>query len=203
MAGEDLAREGQRTGDQPSALALDLHGNRSARKYSLREQVLRVLWSVGRWAFRLSPRPFFGWRRAVLRLFGAEIGRAVHVYPSTHIYMPWNLSLGELAALGENVFIYNLGPVHIGSGVAVSYRAHICAGTHDFSKATLPLVKSAVTIEENAWIGTDAFVGPGVRIGRGALVGARAVVMKDIAPMQIVAGNPAKVIGIRQPPEVA
>jgi putative colanic acid biosynthesis acetyltransferase WcaF len=184
-------------------LTLDLVANRAARKYSRRQQVLRVVWSLGRWAIRLSPRPFFGWRRAILRLFGARIGHEVHVYPSTHIYMPWNLAVDEFAALGENVLIYNLGEVRIGRGVTVSYRAHICAGTHDFSKTTLPLLKPPVTIEENAWIGTEAFIGPGVTVGSGAIIGARAVVVKDVQPLHIVVGNPAKAVGVRRPSEVA
>jgi putative colanic acid biosynthesis acetyltransferase WcaF len=58
---------------------LDLAGNRLARKYSERQQLLRVLWMFGVWLIRLSPRPFFGWRRFVLRLFGARIGRHVHI----------------------------------------------------------------------------------------------------------------------------
>ena len=44
----------------------------------------------------------------------------------------------------------------------------------------------------------DAFVGPGVVIVEGAVVGARAVVMKNVEPWTVVAGNPAQVIKIRE-----
>ncbi|MBL8267851.1 hypothetical protein [Steroidobacter sp.] len=179
---------------------LNPQANRAARKYSWAEQCRRVLWSVGEIAIRLSPRPCFGWRRMVLRLFGAKVGKAVHVYASTRFYMPWNVELGDWVAVGEEAFIYSLGKVYIGPGVAVAYRAHICAGTHDFSDPALPLLKPPVTIEENAWIGTEAFIGPGITVCKGAIVAARAVVVKDVPTLHIVAGNPARQIGVRPEP---
>jgi putative colanic acid biosynthesis acetyltransferase WcaF len=178
--------------------ALYTAANRAATKYTRAEQLRRVLWSVGRWLIILSPRPCFAWRRWILRLFGARIGRQVNVYASTHFYMPWNVSVGDWTAIGENVLIYSLGKVTIGRNVTLSYRAHVCAGTHDFTDPTLPLLKPPVVIEEGAWIGTDAFIGPGVTVGRGALVGARSVLVKDVAPHDVVAGNPARTIGTRR-----
>lgn len=176
----------------------DMKANRAARKYSRWEQLRRVLWAFGAFAIRLSPRPCFAWRRMVLRMFGAKVGRDVHFYSSTRIYMPWNVEIGDWAALGEDVFIYSLGKVYIGQGASLGYRAHVCAGTHDFSDPTLPLLKPPVVIEDRAWIGTEAFIGPGSTVGMGAIVGARAVVVKDVPPLHIVAGNPARQIGTRR-----
>jgi putative colanic acid biosynthesis acetyltransferase WcaF len=172
--------------------------NRSAQKYTPKEQIARVLWSIAAVAFRCSPRPMFAWRRWLLRAFGATLGNHTNIYPSARIYMPWNLQVGDWAAIGDEVFIYNLGPVSIGSGVALSYRAHVCAGGHDLSHPALPLIKPPVVIEDHAWVGTDAFIGPGVHIGRGAVVAARAVVVRDVPSLHIVAGNPAKQVGVRQ-----
>jgi putative colanic acid biosynthesis acetyltransferase WcaF len=184
--------------DTPPALAIQSATNRAARKYSRLEQLRRVAWSLGRWLVRLSPRPCFGWRRAILRLFGAKIGSQVHVYPSAHLYMPWNVEIDAWSALGDDVFIYSLGKVRIGANVTLSYRAHVCAGTHDLEDPALPLLKPPVCIEDGVWIGTEAFIGPGVSIGRGAIVGARAVVMKDVHSLEVVAGNPCRVIGYRK-----
>lgn len=176
---------------------LDVRTNRSASKYSTREMVLRVLWGAGQWLVRLSPRPFFAWRRAVLRAFGAEIGPHVHLYGSTRIYMPWNLRVGAWAALGEDVFVYNLGPVTIGERATVSHRAHLCAGTHDYRDPALPLLKPAIVIGPQAWVCAQAFVGPGVTVGEGAVVGAAAVAMRDVQPWTVVAGNPAQHVQAR------
>jgi putative colanic acid biosynthesis acetyltransferase WcaF len=172
--------------------------NRASRKYSRAEQIQRVAWALGRWLIRLSPRPCFAWRRGVLRLFGARVGSHVNVYPTTHLYMPWNVELGDWAALGEDVLVYSLGKVRIGRSVTLSYRSHVCAGTHDLNDPALPLLKPPVVIEEAAWVGTEAFIGPGVTVGAGAIVGARAVVVKDVAPLDIVAGNPARIVSRRE-----
>jgi putative colanic acid biosynthesis acetyltransferase WcaF len=183
-----------------AATLLDAKANRAARKYSRAEQLRRVLWTFGSLAIRWSPRPCFAWRRAVLRLFGAKVGREVRLYSSTRIYMPWNVEIADWAALGEDVFIYSLGKVYVGAGASLAYRTHVCAGTHDFSDPTLPLLKPPVVIEDGVWIGTEAFIGPGTTVCRGAIVGARAVVVKDVASLHIVAGNPARQVGVRRVP---
>lgn len=51
-----------------------------------------------------------------------------------------------------------------------------------------------MVIEEDVWIGGAAVVVPGVRIGRGAVIGAGSVVTKDVPPMCVYAGNPARFI---------
>jgi putative colanic acid biosynthesis acetyltransferase WcaF len=173
---------------------LDIAANRRARKYSKAELLRRILWGFGQLAFRFSPRPCFGWRRFLLRCFGAKLGSNVNTYPSTRIYFPWNLNVGKWSAIGEEVFIYNLGKVTLGEKVTISHRAQLCAGTHDYTQPDLPLLKPPVAIHDQAWICADAFVGPGVTVGEGAIVGARAVVMKNVEPWTIVAGNPAKPI---------
>jgi putative colanic acid biosynthesis acetyltransferase WcaF len=176
---------------------LDCAANRAARKYSRVEQLRRVAWMFGRWLMVLSPRPLFGWRRLVLRAFGARVGAEVHVYPSTRIDMPWNVELGDWAAVGEGAHLYSLGKIRIGARATVSYRAHLCAGTHDFRDPTLPLLKPPIDIRPGAWIGTEAFIGPGVTVSEGALVGARAVVVENVPAAAVVAGNPARVVGTR------
>ena len=110
------------------------------------------------------------------------------------IVIPWNLEVSDYAAIGDHALIYNLGQVTIGSRATISYRAHLCAGTHDYTKAGFPLLRPPITIGEQAWICTDAFIGPGVTIGDGAIVAARAVAIKDVASWTIVGGNPAKFI---------
>lgn len=173
---------------------LDVATNRKAEKYSLKEQVLRVLWGFATLFFRFSPRISFGWRSFLLRQFGATVGKHVHIYNSATIYMPWNLEIGDWSSISEHVYIYNLGKVCIGKKTTVSHRAHICAGTHDYTRPDLRLQKPPIVISDQAWVCSDAFVGPGVVIGEGAIVGARAVVTKDVASWTVVAGNPARFI---------
>lgn len=173
---------------------LDISENRRRRKWSLGVQVARMLWAVVWPLAGLVPRPFWGWRRLVLRLFGAKVGPDAHIYPTARITMPWNIKIGAQAAVGDRAILYALGPVRIGARATVSQHAHLCAGSHDMTKAGRPLIRPPVTIEADAWIAADSFVGPGVTIGAGAVVGARSVVMRDVEPWTIVAGNPARVL---------
>lgn len=147
--------------------------------------------------FRFSPRSCFEWRCFLLRCLGAKIGRDVHIYSSATIYYPWELEVADESAIGEQAYIYNLGRVTIGPRATISHRAHLCAGTHDYTEADFPLMRPPIVIGEQAWICADAFVGPGVTVGEGAIVGAGAVVMRDVEPWAIVAGNPARVINRR------
>lgn len=179
---------------QDGVATLDIAANRAAGKYSRREQAGRVLWALARPLFRLSPRPCWGWRRWLLRRFGARVAEGVHLHPTVRITLPWNLTLGALAAVGDGAILYALGPVRIGARATVSQGAHLCAGSHDLRRPDRPLLRPPIEIGAEAWIAAEAFVGPGVRIGERAIVGARAVVMKDVAGGLTVAGNPARPI---------
>ena len=153
----------------------------------------RVLWAMAQPLFRFSPRPFWGWRRWLLRCFGAQIGAQAHIYPTVRVAIPWHLRVGDQAAIGDHAILYALGRIEIGARATVSQYAHLCAGTHDWRDPARPLVKAAIYVGEDAWICADAFVGPGVQIGAGAILGARSVAMHDLGRGQIGTGNPMQV----------
>ncbi|RST85167.1 acetyltransferase [Aquibium carbonis] len=173
---------------------LDVSANRASRKWSRREQAGRVAWALVQPVFSLSPRPFWGWRRFLLRLFGARIGAQVHIHPSVRIAIPWNIEIGDETAVGDRVILYSLGRISLGRRTTISQGAHLCAGTHDWRRPDRPLMKPPIHVEDDAWVCADAFVGPAVTVGAGAIVGARAVVMRDVPAMVVVTGNPAREI---------
>jgi putative colanic acid biosynthesis acetyltransferase WcaF len=163
--------------------------------WTLKQNVGRALWMISSAVlFRLSFHNWYAWRRLLLRIFGARIGRGVRIRPSVKIEIPWNLTIDDQAVVGDDAILYCLGPIHIGRRVVISQYAHLCAGTHDFDDPTFPLVKPPITIGDNCWIAADAFVGPGVIIGPNTVVGARSSVFKNLPPNVIAAGTPAKVI---------
>ena len=177
---------------------LNIAENRTGQKYSLRVQLMRIAWAIGRGLFRLVPRPFYAPRRVLLRCFGAKIGKKVNIANTATIYFPWNLEMGDWSAIGEHAYIYNLGKILIGEKATVSQRAHLCAGSHDYTDPALPLLTPSISVGDQSWICADSFIGPGVTIGQGAVVGARAVVVKDVEACSIVAGNPARFIKKRE-----
>jgi len=173
---------------------LDIAANRAASKWSRKELAGRLLWELARPLFAWSPRPLWGWRRMLLRLFGAQIGSEVHICPSVLITIPWNLTIGDQSAVGDRAILYALGPITLAERVTISQGAHLCAGTHDYRDPSMPLLKPPIVIERDAWICADAFVGARVRVGARAIVGARCVVTKDVEPGAIVIGNPARLL---------
>ncbi len=175
----------------------DIQGNRQESKWTHRELIVRALWEIARGPlFAWSPRPLWAWRRFILRIFGAQIGLDVRIHPSVRIDIPWTLQIGDQVAVGDRAILYALGPITIGARVTISQGAHLCAGTHDYRDARMPLLKLPITIGDDAWICADAFIGPSVIIGDRAVVGARAVVVKCVSKDSIVVGNPAR--GIKE-----
>jgi len=161
--------------------------------FSTKEKLGRALWMlVGVPLMRLTFHDWYGLRAAILRAFGAKVGRSCKIRRTAHVEIPWLLSMDDFATLGHASIVYNLGPITLGKRVTISQYAHLCAGTHDFTQPDMPLIRPAIVVKDDAWIATDAFVGPGVTVGEGALLGARASAFKDLEPWGIYAGNPAR-----------
>mgnify|MGYP001035665060 CR=1 FL=1 len=172
---------------------VDVQANRAARDWSRRALAGRILWGCAVPFFRFSPRPCWGWRRMLLRLFGARIGPDVRLHPTVRITIPWHLQIAAEAGIGDGVILYALGPINIGARATVSQQAHLCAGTHRLDDPARALVRAPIAIGADAWVCADAFVGPGVTIGAGAVLGARAVAMKDLPPGTTGIGNPMQI----------
>jgi len=153
---------------------------------------VQLWWLVQATLFRMSPQVLYGWRRFLLRLFGAKIGRGVILRPTVEITYPWKLTIGDHCWIGDHATLYTLGEIHIGDNAVVSQHCYLAAATHDYTVPTFDMVARKITIEPEAWLATRVFVAPGVTIGCGAVVGACSVVLKDLPPMMICAGHPAK-----------
>ena len=167
----------------------------TAPSFPLRNRAARALWGlVCALLFRMTPRPMHAWRRFVLRAFGAKVGRGCHVYPKAVIWAPWNLTLGEYAAVADGAEVYNPSPIAIGAFAVVSQGAYLCGASHDYTSNRFPLVSSAIVIGDHAWIAARAIVQMGVTIGTGCVIGAGSVVTRDMPEWTVCAGNPCRVI---------
>lgn len=155
---------------------------------------VQLWWIVQASLFAWSPQVLYGWRRALLRLFGAKIGDGVMVRPTAKITYPWKLSIGDYAWVGDDVVLYTLDQITIGANAVVSQKSYICTGTHDLGSIAFDIFGKPIVIGPEAWIATDVFVAPGVSIGRGVIVGARSAVFKDIPEGMIAKGSPARII---------
>lgn len=158
----------------------------------LRRFVWEVVWLL---AFRTTPRwALHGWRRFLLRCFGAEVGAGCRIAPSCRVWAPWNLTMGEFSVLGDGVDCYSMGRITIGSKVAVSQRSFLCTGSHDVRSLSRPLITGPIVIEDHVWIAAESFVHPNVVIREGAVIGARSVVVHEMPAWSICAGHPCRKI---------
>lgn len=120
---------------------------------------------------------------------------------STTPLPPLYIDYGKPVSIGERCFIqqcctfFGRGGIEIGNDVFIGPKVNLITINHDVN----PDKRSAtygrkIVIEDKVWIGINSTILPGVRIGYGAIVGAGSVVTKNVEPMTIVAGNPARVI---------
>ncbi len=165
---------------------------RHIKQLSNTNKILRFLWGIV-WVclYRPSPRFFHFWRCFLLRLFGAKIGRNVHIYPSSHIWAPWNLTMGDSSCLADQVDCYCVGKIKIGANTTISQYTFLCAASRDYRYSSMPLITLPIIIGDNVWIAADVFVAPGVKISNGAVVTARSNLTSDASPFSIFSGNPA------------
>jgi len=144
--------------------------------------------------FRFSPSFFNGWRRSILRIFGAKIGKDVLIRQSAKVLYPWFLEIGDYSWIGENVNLYSMAKITIGKNVVISQNSYICSGNHDYSKETFDIFAEPINIEDEVWVSSDVFIAPNITIGFGTVVGFRSTVTKDLPSKMICYGNPAKPI---------
>ena len=159
---------------------------------------IQLWWLVQALFFKTSPQFLYGWRRFLLRCFGAKIGKGVILRPSVHTQFPWKVSIGNDSWIGNEVVLYSLGEISIGNNVVVSQRSYLCTGSHDYTSPSFPIFSVPIVLEDECWLATDVYVAPGVTIGKGTVVGARSSVFKSLPPGKICMGSPAKVVRDRE-----
>jgi putative colanic acid biosynthesis acetyltransferase WcaF len=165
---------------------------------SFGNRLARLLWSlVETLLYRPSPRLAHGWRRMLLRLFGARIGKHVHPYPRTRIWAPWNLVMDEGSSIDNDVTCLNNTLLHLGAWSAVSQQSFLTTASRDLDRPGRPVTGAPIHIGSGAWVAAQCFVGPGVMIGEHAVIGARSTITRDVAAMSVVAGSPPRLLRMR------
>ena len=107
------------------------------------------------------------------------------------------VTIGSRSVVNRGCYLDGRGGLTLGADVSVSPECYLLTMTHDVRDPTFPAYGDPVTLEDRAWLGARAVVMPGKTVGRGGVVGAGAIVTKDVPPLEIVGGNPARPIGRR------
>lgn len=128
-----------------------------------------------------------------------------NVGKNTSFLMNLEIRIGENITIGSNTVINNRvlldgrgGKLTIGNNVDIAQETNIWTMEHDVNDNFHAAIGGDVTIHDYVWIASRVTILPGVTIGRGAVVATNSVVTKDVSPMTIVGGIPAKVIGLRK-----
>jgi putative colanic acid biosynthesis acetyltransferase WcaF len=165
------------------------------KQLSLGNKFARAMWNlVWLLLYRPSPIVLHGWRRFLLRLFGAKVSHSAHPYPSSRVWAPWNLQMGDHSCLSHYVDCYCVDKITLGAHSTVSQYSFLCTASHDYTDPFMPLVTGPIMIGERVWITADVFIAPGVTVGDGSVVIARSSVFADVEPWTVVAGNPARAV---------
>jgi acetyltransferase-like isoleucine patch superfamily enzyme len=173
------------------------------KKVSNRLSAIWLEWVTGFLWWGVGEIPFHHFRRFWYRLAGMKIGRGSTIHMRARIYDPRNVVIGEDSLIGERCVLDGRALLKIGDHVDFATGVMVYNSQHDVHSEDFHAIEAPVVIEDYVFVGPNAIILPGVTVGRGAIVGAGAVVTKDVAPMTIVGGVPAKEIGQRKVAELS
>lgn len=159
---------------------------------------VQLWWLVQASLFRWSPQIAYPWRVFLLRLFGAKVGKGVLIRPTVRVTYPWKVEIGDHSWVGDDVVLYSLGHISIGSSTVVSQSCYLCAADHDHKSVDFAIRERPISIGDEVWLCADVFVGPSVKVGHGVVVGARSSVFRSVGALEIVCGTPAAKISMRE-----
>jgi acetyltransferase-like isoleucine patch superfamily enzyme len=140
-------------------------------------------------------------RLAYLRLFGAKIGKGSAINRGSGVWSIPYIVIGDRVSIGFRCLLDARAGIAIGNDVVVASDTQIIAGGHDINHPNFvpsPNPPDPIVIDDHVWIASRAMIMPCL-LGRGAVVAAHAVVNKEVPPLAIVGGVPAKIIGQRNP----
>lgn len=107
------------------------------------------------------------------------------------------ISIGANTRINRDCCLDVRGGLQIGENVSISPEVMILTAGHNVNDPSFRVETRSVVIQDHVYIGSRATILPGVTLGRGSVVGAASVVTRDVPPLAIVAGVPARPVGVR------
>ena len=136
--------------------------------------------------------------RKIAKKNGAQIGEGVVMPISLAKRINSNSFIGNHVSIQTDK-IDTRSKIVIGNNVIIGDGTEIITGSHNIDSVEFEYKQYGLIIEDYVWIPTKILVLPSCRrIGYGAVISSGSVVVKDVAPMTVVSGNPAKEIKKRK-----
>ncbi len=143
--------------------------------------------------------PFHWLRKLIIKSQFKSVGKQTNFLIGIEYRKPKNISIGNNSVVNKRVLLDGRGgQLIIGNNVDIAQETNIWTLEHDVHDDFHTDTGADVIIEDYVWIASRVTILPGVKIGKGAVVAANSVVTKDVLPMAIVGGIPAKVLGTRK-----
>ena len=134
----------------------------------------------------------------LVNLYGCSVGAGSRI--GTFVEVQKNATIGRNCKISSHSFICEgvtiEDAVFIGHGVMFTNDLHPRATAGDRPQTEADWAVVPTTVREGASIGSNATIVAGITIGRGAMVGAGAVVTRDVPAYAVVAGVPARIVGM-------
>ncbi len=141
-------------------------------------------------------------RALMSRLTGKEIDESFRLFPPFYADFGKNITIGRDVFINSGCHFQDQGGITIGDGVLIGHNVVLATINHDLDPRCGRRNRYApIHIGAHVWIGSNAAILPGVTLGDWSVVAAGAVVTRDVPPLTIVGGVPAKVIRTIEPPE--
>jgi acetyltransferase-like isoleucine patch superfamily enzyme len=153
-----------------------------------------VPWVMGRGELVLGDYVHFNGKLSIKFAASFVARPALHIGDCCDIGHQVTFVVGREIRLGRNVQVASGVSFRDSAGHASDPAARL-AGAPPADEDV-----RAILVHDNVWIGADAMILPGVEIGEGSIITARSIVSTNVAPYTVVAGSPARRVGVLQRP---
>jgi acetyltransferase-like isoleucine patch superfamily enzyme len=149
----------------------------------------------------LNRIPSHALRLAVYRRY-FDIGAQSSVLLGLHLYDTKRLIIGHNSTISQQCVFDNRAGIRIGNNVSIGPYVQIWSGGHDINDPQFTSTGGVIVIDDYTFIAAGAIIvspmgGRTLTIGEGAVVAPGAVVVRDVPPYAVMAGNPARKLAQR------
>ena len=138
-------------------------------------------------------------RQLILSLVLKKKGNHTAICRNVELRSPYRITIGSNSVINKRVLLDGRGgELIIGNNVDIAQEVYIWTEQHYYDSPNYSNKGGNIVIDDYVWIASRATILPNVHIGRGAVIATGAVVTKDVPPLALVGGVPARIIKYRQ-----